>query len=62
MGRGDGRPAQTQDVKRCESVPSQARVDLWDVTYTFRGQDYRVQMTSAPGATILVNRDGEPRV
>ena len=62
VGRGDGRPAQTQDVKRCESVPSQARVDLWDVTYTFRGQDYRVQMTSAPGATILVNRDGEPRV
>jgi uncharacterized protein YcfJ len=61
VGR-DGRSTQTQDVQRCTSVPSQTRADLWDVTYSFRGQEHRVQMTSPPGATIIVNRDGEPRV
>ena len=61
VGR-DGQPVATQDVQRCTNVPSQARADLWDVTYTFRGQEHRVQMTTPPGATIIVNRDGEPRV
>jgi uncharacterized protein YcfJ len=58
-GRGAG-PA--QDVQRCTTVPNQARAELWDVTYDFRGQQHRVQMTAPPGATITVNRDGEPRV
>lgn len=62
VGRDSRTQAQTQDVQRCSTVPSQARPDLWDVTYSFRGQDHRVQMTSPPGATIIVNRDGEPRV
>ena len=61
IGR-DGRQPQAQEVQRCTSVPSQARADLWDVTYNFRGQEHRVQMTSPPGATIIVNREGEPRV
>ena len=62
VGR-DGRPQmQTQEVQRCANMPSQARAELWDVTYTFRGQDHRVQMTSPPGATIIVNSEGEPRV
>jgi uncharacterized protein YcfJ len=61
VGR-DARSTQTQEVQRCTSVPSQTRPDLWDVTYSFRGQEHRVQMTSPPGATIIVNRDGEPRV
>lgn len=62
VGR-DGRPqAPAQDVQRCTSVPNQARAELWDVTYNFRGQEHRVQMTAPPGATIIVNRDGEPRV
>ena len=62
LGR-DGRPqTQAQDVQRCTNFPSQARPELWDVTYNFRGQDHRVQMTSPPGATIIVNREGEPRV
>ena len=54
--------AQTQDVQRCNTVPAQARPDLWDVTYNFRGQEHRVQMTTPPGATITVNGAGEPRV
>ena len=51
----------TQDVQRCRNVPSQARPDYWDVTYSFRGQEHRVQMTEPPGRTVTVNRDGEPR-
>ncbi len=51
----------TQDVQRCRSVPSQARPDYWDVTYTFRGVDHHVQLTSPPGPTVTVNGDGEPR-
>jgi uncharacterized protein YcfJ len=32
------------------------------VTYSFRGQEYRVQMTTRPGNTMTVNEQGEPRV
>jgi len=56
-----GQQVVTQDVQRCTSVPSQARPEYWDVTYTFRGQEYRVQMTNPPGATVTVNEQGEPR-
>jgi uncharacterized protein YcfJ len=61
VGRDGGQPAQTQDVKRCESVPSQARPDYWDVTYNFRGEAHRMQTTAPPGATVTVNAQGEPR-
>jgi len=62
IGRDDGgQQAYTQDVRRCESTPSQARPEYWDVTYTFRGQAYRVQMTAPPGRTVTVNERGEPR-
>lgn len=48
--------------QRCVNDPGQARPAYWDVTYNFiRGQDHRVQMTSAPGDTISVNVKGEPR-
>lgn len=49
-----------QDVQKCASVPSQTPT-YWDVTYNFRGQDHRVQMTTQPGATVTVNEQGEPR-
>ena len=63
VGRGSGgQTAATPDVKRCEEVPGQARAEYWDVTYNFRGQDHRIQMTSPPGATVTVNAQGEPRV
>jgi uncharacterized protein YcfJ len=60
VGRG-AQPAQTKDVQRCANVPSQARPDYWDVTYHFRGQDHRMQVTAPPGPTITVNEQGEPR-
>ena len=58
VGRGQ---TTTQDVQRCENVPGQAQADYWDVTYNFRGQGHRVQMTTPPGSTVLVNDRGEPR-
>ncbi len=60
VGRGGSAP-QTQGVQRCESVPSQARTEFWDVTYTFRGQEHHMQVTAPPGPTITVNEQGEPR-
>ena len=60
VGGGYGAP-QTQDVQRCSSVPASARPAYWDVSYNFRGQEHRVQMTTQPGPTITVNRQGEPR-
>jgi hypothetical protein len=60
LGYGGQQP-QTQDVQRCENVPSQAHPDYWDVTYNFRGQEHRVKMTAPPGRTITVNERGEPR-
>jgi len=48
-------------VQRCTNTPSATRPDYWDVTYNFRGQDHRVQMTTAPGPTVTVNDQGEPR-
>ena len=63
VGRdGGSQQTSTQDVQRCKSVPSQARAELWDVSYNFRGQEHRVQMTTPPGPTIRVNAQGEPRV
>ncbi|WP_114969986.1 beta/gamma crystallin-related protein [Rhodoferax ferrireducens] len=61
VGRGDAAPAPAQNVQRCENVPSQAQPQYWDVSYNFRGQEHRIQMTSPPGATVTVNERGEPR-
>jgi uncharacterized protein YcfJ len=61
VGRNGSGQAQSRDVQRCASVPNSARPDYWDVTYTFRGQEHHMQMTTPPGATVTVNRAGEPR-
>ncbi len=64
VGRnGYGNQPQTQEVQRCTPTANRnGQPDYWDVTYTFRGVGHRVQMTSQPGRTILVNGNGEPRV
>ncbi|HSW84774.1 MAG TPA: beta/gamma crystallin-related protein [Usitatibacter sp.] len=63
VGANVGRDGGTQykDVRRCETAPSQARADYWDVTYNFRGQEHHAQMTAPPGQTVRVNSQGEPR-
>ncbi len=58
-GRVGGAPA-AQDVQRCENVTDQAP-SYYDVTYSFRGVEHRVQMAAPPGPTISVNESGEPR-
>ena len=56
-----GTQAETQNVQRCEAIPGSAQTQYWDVTYVFRGQTHRAQLGFAPGATITVNGNGEPR-
>lgn len=58
---GNNNAPATQDVQRCEQVPNQAQADYWDVTYTFRGEQHRIQMATPPGRTVTVNARGEPR-
>ena len=59
---GGGQQVTTQDVQRCSNSPNQARPEYWDVTYTFRGQEHRMQMSTPPGPSVTVNERGEPRV
>ena len=61
LGSDGGQQVSTRDVERCASTPSSARPDYWDVTYVFRGQEHRLQMSTPPGATVSVNERGEPR-
>lgn len=56
-----GQSGYGQDVQHCENVPDQARTEYWDVTYDFRGQEHRMQVTAPPGQTVTVNEQGEPR-
>lgn len=60
VGRSSGQPTY-QDVQRCDQTPAQSRVEYYDVTYTFRGVEHRVQLAQPPGSTIRVNAQGEPR-
>jgi uncharacterized protein YcfJ len=62
VGRGPDGQVYSQNVRRCEYVPTSARLDYWDVTYNFAGYEHRVQLTTPPGPTIVVNEQGEPRV
>ena len=58
---GNGGYAYGGDVQRCRTVSRYDHPDYWDVTYSFRGEEHHVAMTSPPGNTVTVNRDGEPR-
>jgi uncharacterized protein YcfJ len=63
IGANVGRNTTTmvdREVRRCDTVAS-TQPAYWDVTYNYRGVEHRLQMSSAPGATIAVNRNGEPR-
>ena len=62
VGRASDAPVYTQNVQRCQYVPTSASLNYWDVTYKFGGYEHRVQLTTPPGNTILVNEQGEPRV
>jgi uncharacterized protein YcfJ len=51
-----------QEVRRCENVAASGPPQYWDVTYVYNGVEHHVQMTTPPGRTIAVNRNGEPRI
>jgi uncharacterized protein YcfJ len=57
---GNGR-TYDKDVQRCTTDYSSSTPEYWDVTYIFRGQEHRMQMTQPPGQTVTVNEHGEPR-
>ena len=62
VGKNYGnQPVKTEGVKRCSTTPASAKPDYWDVSYSFRGKQHRVQMANEPGSTITVNQAGEPR-
>jgi uncharacterized protein YcfJ len=63
VGRNEERVTD-RDVRRCEvnqNATEDGRPEYWDVTYRYAGVEHQVQMSSAPGSTIAVNRNGEPR-
>lgn len=60
MGRNNNGGSYDREVRRCENTVSDQPA-YWDVTYDFRGVEHRLQMSSAPGRTVAVNRKGEPR-
>jgi uncharacterized protein YcfJ len=57
---GRGKDEYSRDVRRCEASAS-GDPEYWDVTYRYRGVTHRAQMTSPPGRTLYVNKNGEPR-
>lgn len=59
-GRGESAVAYDRDVERCTTAPP-GPPQYWDVTYFYRGIEHHVQLSAPPGATILVNANGEPR-
>jgi uncharacterized protein YcfJ len=60
VGRSNSTTLVDREVRRCDTVASTTPA-YWDVTYNYEGVEHRLQMSSAPGATIAVNRNGEPR-
>ena len=59
-GRGEGGVTYDKDVQRCATTASTTPA-YWDITYDYRGMEHRIQMSAAPGRTISVNGNGEPR-
>jgi len=59
IGGGDGYGG---EVQRCRTVGRYDHPDYWDVTYSFRGEQHRIQMSSPPPATIAVYANGQPAV
>lgn len=62
MANNRNQQTYARDVRRCENV-SNPKPEYWDVTYNYRGQEHRAQLSAPPGSTIAVNaKTGEPRM
>lgn len=62
VGAHSGRGGRSYEVQRCASAPGTGQVAYWDVSYVFRGREYRAQLAFDPGPSITVNGRGEPRM
>ncbi len=60
-GRNGNGQSYEQNVQHCSGQYGGNAPQYWDVIYTFRGQEYRMQTTYPPGPTVTVNSQGEPR-
>jgi uncharacterized protein YcfJ len=61
-GPNGGLQAGSRNVQRCQDVsPANGPPAFWDVRYSFRGLEHRVQLNRPPGNTVTVNREGLPR-
>ena len=58
----NGNSRNNGEIERCRNVPGPATPSFWDVSYVYRGREHHVQLAQPPGATVTVNRQGEPRV
>jgi len=58
----NGQRRYTQNVQRCSDSYGGNQPEYWDVIYEFNGREHRMQTSYPPGATVIVNRRGEPRV
>jgi uncharacterized protein YcfJ len=61
VGGNGGEEQRSREVQRCSNVSDSAPIDHYEVSYSFRGQAHQMQTTTPPGATVTVNRQGEPR-
>ena len=52
----------TQDIQRCRDVQTSGQPQYWDTVYMYQGVEHHVQTTAPAGASITVNRNGEPRM
>lgn len=57
----NGQEVSSHDVQHFTNTQRYAQPEYWDVSYTFRGREHRLQMTANPGLTVTVNEQGEPR-
>jgi uncharacterized protein YcfJ len=62
LGNNGGVAMGSQDVQRCATTPASATPAYYEVSYNFRGAEHRVQMSTPPGSTLIVNERGEPRM
>lgn len=58
---GVGQRPLTRDLRRCDSLPSQVRPEYWEITYVFRGHEYRAHLSSQPGHSVSVDERGGHR-
>jgi uncharacterized protein YcfJ len=50
------------NAQQCASIASAGSPQYWDTVYDWHGVQHHIQTTAAPGQTVTVNSDGEPRV